>query len=84
MSRPPPAPVAPRPPGRPRAVDPMMALTIRLPQSLMAALDGVLELRQRGEPGMTKQDLIRDAIARYIAPPRRKTGAQAGRRRAPM
>lgn len=63
--------------GRPPAEDPTVAVTARLPHSAVEALDAVLRERRAGRPGTTRQDLLREAVGRYLAAERRKAKKQS-------
>jgi hypothetical protein len=58
--------------GRPPSPDPTIAVPTRLPRSMMQALDALLETRRQGNPALTRQDLLREAVARYLRAERRK------------
>jgi hypothetical protein len=64
--------------GRPPAEDPMVVVPARLPRSMVAALDALLQKRRAEQPEATRQDLLREAIGRFLRAERRK----AGKRRA--
>ena len=55
--------------GRPPSDDPMVAMGIRLPKSMVAALDAA-----RGD--RTTGDVVRDAIGRWLKSVRRRTQAR--------
>jgi hypothetical protein len=59
--------------GRPPSPDPTIAVPTRLPRSMMQALDELLEARREQDPGLTRQDLMREAVAHYLKAERRKT-----------
>jgi hypothetical protein len=44
----------------------------RLPRSMMQALDKLLETRRQESPALTRQDLLREAVARYLKTEQRK------------
>lgn len=52
--------------GRPPAEDPTIAVPTRLPRSMVEALDGILHERQADKPSLTRQDLLREAIRRFL------------------
>jgi hypothetical protein len=52
--------------------DPTIAVPTRLPRSMMEALDELLEARRQEKPDLTRQDLMREAVERYLAAERRK------------
>jgi hypothetical protein len=58
--------------GRPPSPDPTIAVPTRLPRSMMQALDELLEVRRQESPALTRQDLLREAVARYLRAERRK------------
>jgi hypothetical protein len=58
--------------GRPPSPDPTIAVPTRLPRSMMVALDALLETRREQDPALTRQDLMREAVAGYLAAERRK------------
>ena len=58
--------------GRPPSPDPTIAVPTRLPRSMMEALDALLATRREQAPTLTRQDLLREAVARYLATERRK------------
>jgi hypothetical protein len=58
--------------GRPPSPDPTIAVPTRLPRSMMQALDDLLETRRQESPALTRQDLLREAVARYLRAERRK------------
>ena len=60
--------------GRPPSPDPTVAVPTRLPRSMMQALDELLQTRREQDPGLTRQDLMREAVARYLRAERRKAG----------
>lgn len=60
--------------GRPPSPDPTIAVPTRLPRSMMQALDALLETRRQESPALTRQDLLREAVARYLRAERRKAG----------
>src|SRR3954453_8506534 len=51
--------------GRPPSPDPTIAVPTRLPRSMLRALDALLEMRRQENPALTRQDLLREAVARY-------------------
>jgi hypothetical protein len=53
--------------GRPPSPDPTIAVPTRLPRSMMQALDELLEIRRQESPALTRQDLMREAVAHYLA-----------------
>lgn len=53
--------------GRPPAEDPTVAVTARLPRSMVEALDAVLRRRQAANPAATRQDMLREAVRRFLA-----------------
>ncbi|MFO1038559.1 MAG: hypothetical protein U1E45_17110 [Geminicoccaceae bacterium] len=57
--------------GHPKPVDPSQGLGIRLPGSLVRALDEVVERQQLREPAFSRNELIRRAIEWYIRAGRR-------------
>jgi hypothetical protein len=61
-----------RRPGRPPSADPTVTVTMRLPGSLLAAVDAALEELRRRRPRATRQDVIREALAAYVACKRRR------------
>ena len=58
--------------GRPPSPDPTIAVPTRLPRSMMVALDELLQTRREQDPALTRQDLLREAVARYLRAERRK------------
>jgi hypothetical protein len=62
--------------GRPPAEDPTVAIPARLPRSMVRALDTVLEERRRAAPSLTRQDLLREAVASYLAGEKRRSKRQ--------
>jgi hypothetical protein len=58
--------------GRPPSPDPTIAVPTRLPRSMLRALDALLEMRRQENPALTRQDLLREAVARYLRAERRK------------
>jgi hypothetical protein len=60
--------------GRPPSPDPTIAVPTRLPRSMMQALDALLATRREQDPALTRQDLLREAVARYLRAERRKAG----------
>ena len=58
--------------GRPPAEDPMVAVTARLPRSMVEALDTVLGHQQAANPAATRQDVMREAVRRFLATEQRK------------
>ncbi len=58
--------------GRPPSPDPTIAVPTRLSRSMMQALDALLETRRQENPALTRQDLLREAVARYLRAERRK------------
>jgi hypothetical protein len=62
--------------GRPPSPDPTIAVPTRLPRSMMQALDALLATRREQDPALTRQDLMREAVARHL----RAEGRKAGRR----
>ena len=58
--------------GRPPSPDPTVALAARLPRSMLAGLEALLAERQRTEPGVTRQDLLREAVRRLLTSEKRK------------
>ena len=64
--------------GRPPSPDPTIAVPTRLPRSMMQALDALLETRRQESPALTRQDLMREAVERYLAAERRRA-KRAGR-----
>jgi hypothetical protein len=58
--------------GRPPAEDSTVAVTARLPGSMVAALDAMLEQRRVQDPKMTRQDMLREAVRRFVNAERRK------------
>jgi hypothetical protein len=60
--------------GRPLAADLTVAVTARLPRSVVETLDALLRERQAAKPGITRQDLLREAVGRFLAAERRKAG----------
>jgi hypothetical protein len=54
----------------------------RLPRSMMEALDELLEARRQESPALIQQNLMREAVERYLAAERRKA-RRAGRPSAP-
>jgi hypothetical protein len=58
--------------GRPPSPDPTIAVATRLPRSMMEALDELLQGRRQADPTLTRQDLLREAVARYLKAERRK------------
>ncbi len=58
--------------GRPRAEDPTVTVTARLPQSVVADLEHVLALRRADAPRTTMQHLLREAVGKLIAGEQRK------------
>ena len=62
--------------GRPPSPDPTIAVPTRLPRSMMQALDDLLAVRREQDPALTRQDLMREAVARHL----RAEGRKAGRR----
>jgi hypothetical protein len=63
--------------GRPPSPDPTVAVPTRLPRSMMQALDALLETRRQANPALTRQDLMREAVARYLRAERRKAGRRS-------
>jgi hypothetical protein len=67
--------------GRPPSPDPTVAVPTRLPRSQMRALDELLAAHREANPALTRQDLMREAVERYLAAERRKvkrTGTPRG------
>jgi hypothetical protein len=62
--------------GRPPSPDPTVAVPTRLPRSMMQALDALLATRREQDPALTRQDLLREAVARYLRAERRKAGCR--------
>jgi hypothetical protein len=60
--------------GRPPSPDPTIAVPTRLPRSMMQALDELLQTRREQDPALTRQGLMREAVARYLRAERRKAG----------
>jgi hypothetical protein len=60
--------------GRPPSPDPTIVVPTRLPRSMMQVLDALLETRREQDPALTRQDLMREAVARYLRAERRKAG----------
>jgi hypothetical protein len=58
--------------GRPPSPDPTIAVATRLPRSMLEALDALLQGRRQADPALTRQDLLREAVARYLKAERRK------------
>jgi hypothetical protein len=58
--------------GRPPSPDPTIAVPTRLPCSTMQALDDLLETWRQESPALTRQDLMHEAVARYLRAERRK------------
>jgi hypothetical protein len=58
--------------GRPPSPDPTIAVPTRLPRSMMQALDDLLQARRQADPALTRQDLMREAVARYLRAEKRK------------
>ena len=52
--------------GRPPASDPTTVVMVRLPQSLIQALEKALVRRREEVPTATRQDLIREALLRML------------------
>jgi hypothetical protein len=63
--------------GRPPSPDPTVAVPTRLPRSMMQALDALLATRREQDPALTRQDLLREAVARYLRAERRKAGRRS-------
>jgi hypothetical protein len=53
-------------PGRPRSGDPTEVVAMRLPRSVIAALEGLVTARQEAEPNVTRQDVLREAVRLYL------------------
>ena len=64
--------------GRPPAQDPTIAVPTRLPRSMVAALDDILRERQAADPAVTRQDLMREAVRRFLDAERRKARRTVG------
>ena len=58
--------------GRPPSEDPTIAIPTRLPRSMVEALNGILRARQAHEPSLTHQDIMREAVRRFLAAEQRK------------
>ena len=58
--------------GRPPSADPTVAIATRLPRSMLAELETVLQQHQAEKEGTTMQDLLRLAVRRFLAAERRK------------
>jgi transposase-like protein len=58
--------------GRPPTADPTLAVTARLPRSTVEALDALLRERRAETPAITRQDLLREAVGRFLAAEKRK------------
>ena len=58
--------------GRPPSEDPTIAAPTRLPRSMIEALDEILHKRQADKPSLTRQDLLREAVRRFLHAERRK------------
>jgi hypothetical protein len=52
---------------RPPSPDPTIAVPMRLLRSMMQALDDLLETRRQESSALTRQDLMREAVAHYLA-----------------
>lgn len=61
-----------RAPGRPPSPDPTVLVPARLPRSAVEGLDALLAERRLAEPEATRQDLLREAVGRYLAGERRR------------
>lgn len=55
--------------GRPPSADPGMAVTFRLPRSMLAKLDAALQGR---DPPLTRQEAVREAVERWLSAGRRR------------
>jgi hypothetical protein len=64
--------------GRPPSPDPTIAVAARLPRSVIEALDAIVAERRQSDPDITRQDILREAVSRYLAAQRRK-GRRTGR-----
>ena len=62
----------PRPVGRPPSPDPAVQIPLRVPRSMLTVLDTLVAERQRTDPGITRPEVIREAIGRYLAAAKRK------------
>lgn len=58
--------------GRPPSDDPTIAYPARLPRSMVEDLDRIVSEWQATQPGITRQDVLREAIRRFLDAERRK------------
>jgi hypothetical protein len=58
--------------GRPPSPDPTTVVPARLNRSTVELLDAVLAARRMADPDLTRQDLLREAVGRFLAAERRK------------
>ncbi len=58
--------------GRPPSPDPTVAIAARLPRSMLDVLDMLVAERRGADPDVTRQDLLREAVSRYLAAEKRK------------